>query len=194
VRWTFAVSVLGLAATLVTACGDSTGALFNPVMVNAEVTVAAPLPQNATLPTALDVMSDGAFGVQGGRFPETVRDALEWDFAVRIRNGALVLIPARGIGVVDSRAGLTEPLVGQTLESLREAPGARTFIMDTPVVMQTGNVHAARSRESRGGFFGFGCVQYSKFQVLEANPATGILRVQVVTNERCGDPRLVPVE
>jgi hypothetical protein len=58
--------------------------------------------------------------------------------------------------------------------------------------MVPGNVHAARSREL--GIFGGACIQYSKLQPLEVDVAAGSLHLRVVTNERCADPRLVPLD
>jgi hypothetical protein len=185
-------SLIGLVTSflvVLAACEDPNAFRIDPILVASTVEVAAPLPGNEALPTALDVTGDGAGGVRGGRFPERPSDALEWDFLVRVRNGEIVLVPGRAIGL-DSRAALTPPLIGETLESLREAPAQRTFVMDSAIVMRVGQVYAARSREA----FGFVCPgpQFSKFEAVEVDPAAGRLRLMIVTNERCGDPRLVP--
>jgi hypothetical protein len=192
VRW---IASLGLSVVLVASggCDDSTGLDFDPVLVSDTTTVAAPIPQNASLPTALDVTSDGAFGIHGGRFPELIRDALEWDFAVRLEGGQLVLIPAQGIGVTNSRAALTPPIPGAVFEELREAPGQSTFSVDSAIVMQEGAVYVARSRETVNAF-GVGCIQFSKIQPLDVDVAAGRVHLRMVTNERCGDPRLVTVD
>jgi hypothetical protein len=184
---------LGAVVAFLAGCEDSTGLDLNPVLVSDTVTVAAPLPQTAGLPTALDVTSDGAFGINGGRFPELIRDALQWDFAVRIQSGQLVLVPAQGIGVTGSRAALTPPIAGAVFEDLREAPGQRTFSVDSAIAMVEGAVYVARSREATGSF-GSACVQFAKMQALDVNVAAGTVHFRVVTNERCGDPRLVSVD
>jgi len=188
----FGIILIGSTLGIV-GCDDSTGLDLNPVLVSDTVTVAAPLPQNAGLPTALDVTSDGAFGVQGGRFPETIADALAWDFAVRIRSGQVVLVPARGVGVTQSRAALTPSIAGAVFEDLREAPGQSTFTMDSAVVMRQGDVYVARSREN-SSVFGTACVQFAKIQPVQVNVAEGRVHLRIVTNERCGDPRLIAVE
>jgi hypothetical protein len=189
VRWHTITAFVGSVAVLFSGCDDSTGLNLNPVLVSDTVTVFAPLPGNAGLPSALDITSDGSFGISGGRFPERIRDALQWDLAVRVIGGNVVLIPARGIGVVDSRAALTPPITGETFEGLREAPGQSTFTADSAIVMSSGNVHVARSRE-----VGFGCVQFAKLQPVTVDPTVGSVHFQIVTNERCGDPRLVAVD
>lgn len=181
-----------LATCWLAGCEDSTGLDFNPVLVSDTVTVAAPLPQNDHLPTALDITSDRAFGVNGGRFPELPRDALQWDFAVRIQDGQLVLVPAGGIGL-SSRAALTDALEGVVFEELREVPGQSRFNDSSAVVMREGAVYAGRSREASNVFGGV-CIQFSKFQPTEVDVDAGLLRLRIVTNEQCGDPRLVPVD
>lgn len=173
------------------ACGDSTGLDFNPLLVQDTVLIAAPLAQNADLPTALDITGNGGGGVWGGRFPELPRDALEWDFALRIRDGQLVLLPARLIGVPGARSAITQALSGETFEGLREVPGQSALSAENAVPLRAGAVYAARSRETVGGFFG-ACVQFAKLSPLEVDVAQGRARIQIVTNERCGDPRLVP--
>ncbi len=188
-RGTTIYAIAGILAVGVSGCGDSTGLDFNPILVSDTVTIFAPLSANLGLPSALDVTSDGAFGIVGGRFPERIRDALQWDVAVRILGGNVVLIPARGIGVVDSRAALTPPIVGSTFETLREAPGQSTFTADSAIVMSSGNVHVVRSRE-----FSPGCMQFAKLQPLAVDPVAGSVHFRVVTNQRCSDPRLIAVE
>jgi hypothetical protein len=194
VRWINSSVLLLAAAAVFAGCNDPAAFRIDPILLTDTVTVAAPLPQNAALPTAVDITGDGLGNIRGGRFPERSRDALEWDFGVRVQGGELVLIPARGLGAEGSRAALSQALVGETFEGLREAPPARELTMDQPVVMRVGQVYGARSREFLGMMLGGGCFQYAKFQPLEVNVAAGLLRIQIVTNERCGDPRLVRVD
>jgi len=192
VRWINGSLLLVAAATLFAGCDDPTAFDFNPILMTDTVAVAAPLPQNVTLPTALDVTGDGFGSIRGGRFPERVPH--EWDFAVRIREGQIVLIPSRALGE-ESRSAITPALEGETFEGLREAPTGTNFSMERAVPMRVGEVYAARSREfAAGGFFGAGCVQYAKIQPLEVDTANGRVRLRITTNERCGDPRLVPVD
>ena len=177
-------------AALITLTGcDSTDFDLSPVMVSDTVLVAAPIAGNEALPTALDVSTDGAGGIWGGRFPERSVDALQWDFAVRIRDGQVALVPQGALGV-QSGAALTPALVGETLEGLREAPGQTTFIATEAVTMETGRVYAARTRNALP-VFGSGCTQFSKISPLEIDQSAGRVRIAVTTNQRCNDPRLV---
>jgi len=187
-------SVLLLAVTaLFAGCGDSTGFRIDPLLVTDTVEVAAAsLPQNAALPHGLDITGDGLGNVRGGRFPW--REPEQWDFFVDVQNGQLVLIPGRGMGETNSRSALTPALTGETFTGLREAPPARAFSMENPVPMVVGQVYAARSRVLGGGTFSGDCFQYAKMQPLEVDAVLGRLRLLIVTNERCADPRLVPAD
>lgn len=174
-------------AAATAACND-TNFRIDPLLAHGEVTVAAPVPGNEALPTALDVTAS-SFVIRGGRFPERSSDAEQWDFAVRIRDGELTLVPAAMFGI-DSRAALTRALPSQTFEELRQAPPPASFRSDSAVVMRVGQVYAARSRNV-GGAFGT-CQQYAKLQPLDVDVNSGLLRLRITTNERCGDLRLVP--
>lgn len=184
--------LVGLTSSML-ACTDSTGFQIRPDLVTDTVEVAAPGPRSERLPTALDITGDGAGGVHGGRFPELIQDAEKWDFAVRVENGNLLLVPARAIGLSASRAALTRPIEDETFESLREAPGQGSFTMDSSVVMLPAKVYVARSRVF-SGFYGESCVQYAKLEPLLVDVQQERLRLQIVTNQRCNDPRLVPLD
>ena len=189
-QWKYPAGLLIAVVCLAPGCDSGTGFNLNPALVQDTVLVAAPLPQNSALPTALDITADGLGGVRGGRFPERSRDALQWDFAVRIDpNGQLVLIPAAGVGISQSRAALTQAIEGETFEGLRETPGQSTFFTDSAIVMREGAVYAARSRDTATT-----CSQFAKLQPLEVSATDGLLRLQIVTNQLCGDARLVPID
>jgi hypothetical protein len=178
----FALLVLALAAC------DDPAFRIDPILATDTVEVFAPTAANAGRPTALDITSM-QFVIQGARFPERASDAEQWDFAVRLRDGELTLVPASVLGLT-SRAALAGPLAAQTFEAVREAPAAITFSTDSAVVMRQGQVYGARSRVT-GGAFGGACTQYAKFQPLEVDVAAGRLVLRITTNERCGDLRLV---
>ncbi len=183
------LSILLLAA----GCGDSTGVSITPILVGDTVTIGAPtVPGNDEIPSAIDITGDGAGGVFGGRFPERPADALQWDFALRVRDGQLALLPA-AVFTIGSRAALTPALQGQTFEGLREAPGQSAFITNEAVVLTEGAVYAARSRDAVSAF-GTTCPQFAKIKAIEVNQTTGRVTLGILTNERCGDPRLVPTE
>jgi hypothetical protein len=185
-------STMAIAAVVLLAagCDDGTGFEIQPILITDTVMVAAPLPQNASLPTALDITSDGSGDVGGGRFPELSRDALAWDFLVRVEGGELVLVPAPAAGVTASNAAITPPIEDETFESLREVPGQTSFVNDEAVVMTEGEVYAARSRVLPQT----GCFQFAKLEPLQVSVDEGLLEVQIVTNQICSDARLVPIE
>ncbi len=180
------IAALAVIALSLTACDDPNFRI-DPLLATDTVEVFAPTADNAGRPTALDVTSFQLF-IHGPRFPERAAEAELWDFAVRIREGQLTLVPASVLGLT-SRAAIAGPLVGETFGGLREAPVPAAFVMTEPVVMRVGEVYAARSRDTGAGYGA--CNQYAKFQPLEVDVATGRLRLQIITNERCGDLRLV---
>lgn len=174
------------AFALLAGCDDSTGFEINPLLVTDTVEVFAPIPANADRPSALDISSCNT-AIRGARFPDRAADATEFDFAVRQRGGELVFVPASVLGLT-SRASITPPLQNQTFESLVEAPAAGEFVSDSTVAIRPGGIYAARSRDVSCGFGGG--TQYAKLQVLSVDPAAGIVRLRVVTNERFNDLRL----
>jgi hypothetical protein len=187
-----AAGALATACVIAAGCDDGTGFDFPTVLVEDTVVVAAPLPQNDDLPTALDIMSNDDSGdVGGGRFPEWSRDALRWDFLVRVEDGELVLLPDSAAGVGGTGAALTPPIEDATFETLLEVPGPSSFVRSDGVAMVVGAVYAARSRVVNPAT---GCFQYAKLEPLQVDVEEGLLEVQIVTNQRCGDGRLVPPE
>lgn len=178
------IGVCGLAATL-GACGDSTGLSFDPLLATDTVLIAAPtVAGNDTLPTAVDISGNGLGGIIGGVFPEVSSSATQWDFALRYRNGRLALVPAAEIGL-NNGSSITQSLSGETMESLREAPGQSQFD-DVAVQLSAGALYAARSRVLSPSC----TAQYAKITPLEVDQASGRVMLSIVTNTRCGDPRL----
>jgi hypothetical protein len=178
-----------LPAVLVTGCGDPFFGALDPLMVTDSLSLAAPSDAFPNTPSALDVTSAGGF-IRGGRFPERLEDAtIGWDLAVRVRDGGIVFLLSGAAGF-GGRAGISEPLAGQTFEGLTQVPSGIRYETETAVPAQVGSVYVVRSREFSTGFGG--CVQYSKLEPTEMNPAEGTVRVRLSTNERCYDNRLVP--
>jgi hypothetical protein len=178
-------------AALAAGCDDGTFQI-DPILARDTVEMAAPIPANAGLPSALDIVAlQGVIG--GGRFPERPparpQDPVGWDFLVRLQGGEVQLVPAGAVGVT-SRAALTAPQLGRSFEQVVEAPGQVSFRMDTAFALQVGQTYVARSREAGGGPFGGGCQQFAKLQPLEIDPVLGRVRLRITTNERCSDPRL----
>jgi hypothetical protein len=174
---------------MLAACDDPAGFRLDPIIVTDTVELAAPTASASALPSALDIISfPGQRLIGGGRFPERAEDAEQWDVAVRVKNGSLVLLPAAAAGLGSqslARAAVTRPITGQSFEALREAPSRSSFVSDSAVALQPGSVYVVRSRDvSR-------CFQYAKLEPLQLDAAAGTVRLRVATNERCGDPRLV---
>lgn len=188
-----AVAAIALTfAALLAACEDPNAGLLDPALVTDTVEIAAPSTVESSIASALDLTTLTL------RFPELAADAATWDLALRIRDGQLAFVPAGVFGLHDpisggiSKAGLTHPIAGQTLEELREAPKTETFVTDTAIVLQVGALYAARSRGINCGFTsGF---NYAKFKILSADPSTGLVSLAITANRNCGDTRLVPVD
>lgn len=178
------IGIAGLLATTA-ACGDSTGLSFDPLIATDTVELAAPVAGNETLPTALSIAGNQLGGIEGAVFPESSGSAARWDFLLRFRDGRLALVPGGDVGL-DLGSSITPALTGETLESLREAPGQTTFD-NVAVPLNLGAVYAARSRVLSNS-----CnAHYGKISPLSLDQTTGRATLIVVTNARCGDPRLV---
>lgn len=174
-----------VALALLPACDLSTGT-GDLYLTTDTLEIAAPT-ADRELPSAIDVSAYS--GVMGGeRFPEYVEDAENWDLAVRLVDGELVLAPAEALGL-SSMAAITGSLIGETFESLDQAPATSAFRRDSAVVLRLGEVYAARSRTILCSSGSSG-EQYAKLQPVEMDLAGGTVRLVVTTNETCSDPRL----
>ena len=185
----FAIAAALPLALLLGAC-ESTDNTFDPLIATDTLEIVAPT-AGSSLPTAVDITALGG-SISGGRYPEEVGDAGEWDLALRLVGGQLQFVPAGKIGIFDigglSRAAITEPLAGRTFESVTQAPNAATFVTDRGVPVQVGAVYAARSRLVACGLSAV--EQYAKIQPLEVDLAAQRVRFRVQTNGRCADQRL----
>jgi len=162
---------------------------LDPLMVTDSLTLAAPSDALPNTPSALDVTASGGF-IRGGRFPERLQDAtIGWDLAVRVREGGIVFLPSGAVGF-GGRAGISEPLTGESFEGLTQVPSGLRFETESAVPAQVGSVYVVRSREFSTGFGG--CVQYSKLEPTDMDATAGTVTVRMSTNERCYDNRLVP--
>jgi len=183
--------VAALPLALLFAACDSNNGEIEPLLVTDTFDLAAPTAGSA-LPTAIDITALGGFAIVGGRYPEELNDAGEWDFAVRLVGGELQFVPAGAIGILDvggrSRAGITQPLTGRTFNSVTQAPNQAAFITDRGVTARVGEVYGARSRLILCG--ASAVEQYAKLQPLEVDLAAQRVRFQIVTSSICADQRL----
>ena len=185
----FAIVAALPVALLLAAC-EGTDNTFDPQIATDTIEIAAPT-AGSSLPTAVDITALSGV-VFGGRYPEELADAGEWDIALRLVNGQLQFVPASKIGILDlggvSRAAITDPLAGRTFESVTQAPNPAEFITDRGVPVQLGAVYAARSRLVACGLSAV--EQYAKLQPLEVDVAAQRVRFRIHTNGRCADQRL----
>jgi hypothetical protein len=176
-------------ALLFAAC-DSTGTDFDPLIATDTIELAAPT-AGSGLPSAVDITALSGF-IVGGRYPEEISDAGEWDLALRLVGGELQFVPAGSIGILDpggrSRAGITQPLTGRSFESVTQAPNQGSFVTDRGVPVRVGEVYAARSRLTL--CLSSAVEQYAKLQPLEVDLAAQRVRFRIQTNSRCADQRL----
>ncbi|MDR0787989.1 MAG: hypothetical protein LBG44_09010 [Gemmatimonadota bacterium] len=168
-------------------CSDSTGTTTTLSLVTDTVTVYAPDSTAPGRPTAVDITTDGAFGIVGPRYPERVSQALAWDLTLRRVDGRLLILPQSAV-VPGSRAALSGPITGQTFETMIEAPGQSTFRADS-IPLTPGQLLAVRSRD-----LGSGCVVFAKIQAVTVNVAEGSAHFRLVANGTCNDPRLTTIE
>lgn len=182
--------IMALAAVLLTACDDPNDGLFQPIIREDTVNLAAPL-IDPDIPTALDI----AYATSGirARYPELVADAQEWDIAIRLEDGELRFVPAGVFGFQNpiggpSNAAVTLPLE-RALDELRQAPGDSQLRSDTAVVIRTDRIYVVRSRRTAASFSG--CENYAKVQPLAVDAAAGTVQLRVIGNARCNDRRLV---
>lgn len=190
-----AVAIAGLAA-----CDSPTRPFLDPVIATDTVLLALPS-SAAALPSAVDLASAG--GVFGGvRFPERPQDATRgYDLLLRQGTEGLVFLPAGATGLFDTDVvagprvalpGVSEPR-GESFEAVTEAPESRSaYRMDAGVPVVPGGVYIVRTR---GGALGCAATlpRYAKLRVLEVT-ALPAVRLEIVGNGNCNDPRLVPTD
>ena len=114
-----------------------------------------------------------------------------WDMALDTRDGDLVFIPPRSVGVANSTASIA-PMGAMAYEDLTKAPRDTTmYIGDRPVAINVGELYVIRSRRS-AGVYGNSCSYYGKFvplsKDLEAQSVTFYFDISPV----CNDRKLIP--
>lgn len=189
------LAVAGVALLVLTlaACDDPNAGLFQPIIQEDTVDLAVPL-VDPDVPTALDV----AYATSGtrGRFPELVGHAEQWDLAIRREDGELLFAPAGVFGFQNpvggaSTAALTLPLE-RAFDEVIEAPSSSALLTDTLITIRTDRVYVVRSRRTPAAFGG--CENYAKVQPLSVDAAAGLVKLRIVGNTRCNDPRLIEVD
>lgn len=176
------VAVLGVVASTA-ACGDDPFAV-RWVATPDTVTLFSLARPQLNLPSAFDFRNRTAVVV------ESPGSTGSWDMAVDTRDGRIVMLPARVLGV-DSRAAIV-PLPGMTYEELVEAPAdTALYIQDRPVPVELGSVYVIRTRRAVGSF-GTRCFYYAKMQPLSTDVGSGTFTFFYDAARVCNDRRLIP--
>lgn len=181
-RFAVLLSVLLASGVMMGACGDDP--LFPDVALTTDtVTLTVP---GTDLPSALDLVRiQPPFTLL--RRPELVRDAGEWDIALRREGAALVLRPYEAPGSPYRGAGVA--LASQDYDRIADAPRGNSSYSATGVAATQGGAYFMRSRQyptSSGQL----CVNYAKAKLLSLDAAAGTAQVAIVLNDNCDDERL----
>lgn len=133
--------------------------------------------------------------------PVAVRDEFgnfnNWDVALDVEGGELVLLPQSTLGVISEAAVLELPNMNFT--SVEEAPADTALYNSTSgTALRTTSVYIVRTRQvTRQSFFTQTCVYYAKLQPLRADPIAGVLEFLYDVNSDfsgCNNRALIPPE
>jgi len=114
----------------------------------------------------------------------------QWDFAVDRRDGQMVILPPRALGVTSDAAVAALP--GFSLDEVREAPrDTLMFVTREPIPIEFGTVYVVRTHQ-QAGRFGQRCNFYGKLEAVEIDSEAGVFRFLNDTNPECNSRRLVP--
>jgi hypothetical protein len=180
--------LLFLCLPLLTACDDGLGPAFWSDLPDTLVIHSASRTEYVGLVSAVDITADPVTPLP----IEVAGLTNNWDFTLVDQGGTLALAPSAIVpGGTTSRARVMMVL-GQTLESITEAPRDTTMFFASPVVLRADAVYIIRSRRSSCGFSTG--VRYAKLKPVEINVPRGTLRFAIVRNPYCDDRALVPPE
>jgi hypothetical protein len=143
--------------------------------------LAAPTVDSVRLGSAIDLPNGNTI-----RFPERPADALQWDFALRLRDGQLFFHP-----VGNNSSGYRGARIGESsrdYDDLEDAPDRGSAYDTVDVQLRTGGTYVAQSRQWSNGVEV--CTTFAKFKALEVTPAAGTARFALSTNALCSDRRL----
>lgn len=180
-RFAVLLSIVFASSALLGACGDDP--LFPDVVLSVDtVTLTVP---GADQPSALDlVQAQPPFALL--RRPELLRDAQEWDIALRRGDTGLLLRPQEAQASSLRGAGIV--LADQDYDRIREAPRATNAYGSDPLPATVGSTYFFRSRQYP--VQSVLCVNYAKAKVLAVDLAAGTARIALTQNGNCDDERL----
>jgi hypothetical protein len=114
-----------------------------------------------------------------------------WDMAVDTRDGELVFMPPRAVGVGTSAAAIA-PMGAIPFADLKKAPRDTTlYVGDQPVPIIVGNLYVIRSRRA-AGIYGSTCNYFGKFMPLEKNMEDQSVTFMFDISPVCNDRKLIP--
>jgi len=137
--------------------------------------------------------------VSGYAFQQGVRVRIEaaastglWDIAIDTRDGEMVMLPPRALGVQDAEARIATLGTGMSLEDVTVAPAdTLAYVDDEPVVLALGTIYVVKTNRAIGSF-GSSCVYHAKMEAVDIDIAGGTLTFRHVTNPVCNSRDLVP--
>ncbi len=180
-RFAVLLSIAFASPALLGACGDD-GLGIDVSLTVDTVTLTVP---GADQPSALDlVQAQPPFLLL--RRPELVRDAQEWDIALRRTATGLQLRPQEIVASQLRGAGIAP--ANQDYDAITEAPRATNAYADDPVAATAGATYFFRSRQYP--VQAVLCVNYTKAKVLAVDVAAGTARMALTRNRNCDDERL----
>jgi hypothetical protein len=180
-RFAVLLSIVFASSALLGACeGDS---LFPDVALSVDtVTLTVP---GVDQPSALDlVQAQPPFLLL--RRPELVRDAQEWDVALRRGTTGLQLRPQEIPASQLRGAGIT--VANQDYDAITEAPRGTSSYGNDPVAVTTGATYFIRSRQYPVQTVL--CVNYAKAKIVAMDAAAGTAKIALTQNNNCDDERL----
>lgn len=120
------------------------------------------------------------------RRPELVRDAQEWDIALRRGATGLQLRPQEIDASQLRGAGIA--LTSDAYDGITEAPRATSAYGTDPLAVTVGATYFFRSRQYPVQTVL--CVNYAKAKVIAMDVAAGTARIALTQNDNCDDERL----
>jgi len=113
-----------------------------------------------------------------------------WDMAVDVRAGELVLLPPGALGI--SSKAQVAPLPGRAFDDVTEAPSdTAAYTARSPVLVELGTVYVWRTRQMYGAY-GTSCVYYAKMEPLAIDAPGGTLQFVFDSSPACNDRSLIP--
>jgi hypothetical protein len=180
-RFAVLLSIVFASSALLGACeGDAFG--VDAAISVDTVTLTVP---GVDQPSALDlVQAQPPFLLL--RRPELVRDAQEWDIALRRGTAGLQLRPQEIMASQLRGAGIAP--ANQDYDAITEAPRGTTAYGDAPLGVTLGATYFFRSRQYPVQTVL--CVNYAKAKVIALDVAAGTARIALTQNDNCDDERL----